>query len=160
VRRALAIGVVTAVLGSLAAAPVAAARCQQTTLSDIEDEVMCSVCGVPLGLADAPQADRERAFVKSLIHRCRSKREIKSALAAQYGRSVLALPENAGFNAAAYLVPALALLAATGGIALATARWRRERRRSAIRQPALDHVPTVDPADLARLESELEQHEP
>ena len=39
------------------AAAALAADCPQTTLGDVEDEVMCPVCGVPLGLAtEAPQA--------------------------------------------------------------------------------------------------------
>ena len=49
-----------AVLALLAAAPAALAQdCPQTTLGDIEDEVMCPICGTPLGLAtEAPQAQR------------------------------------------------------------------------------------------------------
>ena len=74
-----------------------AADCPQTTLGDIEDEVMCSICGTPLGLAsEAPQAQRERAYIERLIADCRSKDEIKRALVAQFGESVLALPGDAG----------------------------------------------------------------
>ncbi|MEJ7716928.1 MAG: hypothetical protein WKF31_02815 [Thermoleophilaceae bacterium] len=48
----------------LVAAPAAAAACPQTNLPDLEDEVMCTVCGTTLGLAtEAPQAQRERAFI-------------------------------------------------------------------------------------------------
>ena len=49
---------------SLLASPRRARRdCPKTTLGDIEDEVMCPVCGTPLGLAtEAPQAQRERAL--------------------------------------------------------------------------------------------------
>jgi cytochrome c-type biogenesis protein CcmH len=149
----------TAVLASLFAAPIAVASCPRATLADIEDEVMCPVCGVPLELAEAPQAERERAFVQSLIDRCRSKREIKTALVSEFGPSVLALPEDDGFNLAAYLVPALAILAASAGIALAMARWQRERRRDASQNAALDGVRALDPADLARLNAELDRRE-
>ena len=54
---------VTAVLlaAALIAAPAAAAQCPQATLGDIEDEVMCPVCGTPLALAtEAPQAIQQR----------------------------------------------------------------------------------------------------
>jgi cytochrome c-type biogenesis protein CcmH len=149
----------TAVLASLFAAPIAVASCPRATLADIEDEVMCPVCGVPLELAEAPQAERERAFVQSLIDRCRSKREIKTALVSEFGPSVLALPEDDGFNLAAYLVPTLAILAASAGIALAMARWQRERRRDASQNAALDGVRALDPADLARLNAELDRRE-
>jgi cytochrome c-type biogenesis protein CcmH len=154
VRRLLATGLAVAYL---AAVPAAGASCPQATLADIEDEVMCPVCGVPLGLAEAPQAERERAFVQRLIDRCRSKREIERALAAEYGPSVLALPEDHGFNLAAYLVPAFAILAASGGIALAISRWQRDRARRASSDAAFEDLPTLDRADLARLDAELER---
>jgi len=144
------------VIVSLAAVPASGGSCSKATLADIEDEVMCPVCGVPLGLAEAPQAERERAFIRSLIGRCRSKQEIKRALAAEYGPSVLALPEADGFNVAAYLVPALAALAASLGVAFSMAIWLRERRRGGSGGPALGDTPSLDAADLARLDAELE----
>lgn len=157
-RRLIATGLASIVMASLAAAPAAGASCPKTTLADIENEVMCPVCGVPLGLAEAPQADRERAFVQSLIDRCRSKQQIERALVAEYGPGVLALPGDEGFNAAAYLVPALAILAASLGLALGMVAWRRERRRSGSDRPPLAEAP-LDPADLARLDAELERHD-
>ena len=158
-RRLIATGLASIVMASLAAAPAAGASCPKTTLADIENEVMCPVCGVPLGLAEAPQADRERAFVQSLIDRCRSKQQIERALVAEYGPSVLALPGDEGFNAAAYLVPALAILAASLGLALGMVARRRERRRSGNDHPPLAEAPPLDPADLARLDAELERHD-
>jgi cytochrome c-type biogenesis protein CcmH len=143
--------VCTLAVAALALASAAAASCPQTTLADVEDEVMCTVCGVPLGLANAPQAERERVFVKRLINECKSKREIETALVAQFGPRVLALPERKGFSLAAYFVPALAALAAGAGIALAMARWKRQRRRLA----SPDAAAPFDPGDLARLDAEL-----
>ena len=86
------------VLAALAVAPAAlAADCPRTTLGDIEDEVMCPVCGTPLALAtEAPQANQERAYIQRLIDDCRSKDEVKSALVAQFGDQVLALPGRRG----------------------------------------------------------------
>ena len=79
---------------------------------------MCSICGTPLGLAaEAPQAQRERAYIERLIADCRSKDEIKRALVAQFGESVLALPGDAGDDNGiedklVYVIPALAIVAA------------------------------------------------
>jgi cytochrome c-type biogenesis protein CcmH/NrfF len=122
---------VAALVAALAlAAPAAAAgKCPQTTLGDVEDEVMCVVCKTPLNLAtEAPQANRERAFIQRQIDDCRSKEQIKTALAAEFGDDVLGTPDDEGFDLAAWLVPALALLLAAGGIAFAVARWRRAPR--------------------------------
>src|SRR5215212_11873294 len=96
-RRAL--GVAALVL-ALAAAPASAlaATCPRTSLVEIENEVMCPVCKTPLALAqEAPQANRERAFILDRIERCQSKGEIKAALAAEFGDEVLAMPQREGF---------------------------------------------------------------
>jgi cytochrome c-type biogenesis protein CcmH len=125
-RRALVLG---AAALALAAPAATAADCPKTTLGDVEDEVMCPVCGTPLSLAtEAPQAIRERELIERLVARCRSKEEIKTALAAEFGDSVLAVPEDEGFDLAAYVVPAVGLLLAAGAVALAALRWRRGRR--------------------------------
>jgi cytochrome c-type biogenesis protein CcmH len=129
----------------------AAAQCPKTTLADIEDEVMCPVCGTPLSLAtEAPQAQRERELIERLIADCRSKEEVKRVLAAEFGDEVLAVPEDEGFDLAAYLVPALAILFAAGALALAVLRWRRRREP----RPA---APT-EQADR-RLDADLERYD-
>jgi cytochrome c-type biogenesis protein CcmH len=132
-----------------------AADCPKTTLAAVEAEVMCPVCGTPLGLAtEAPQANRERAFIQRLVERCRSKEEIKEILVAQYGPGVLALPKAEGFNLGAYLVPALAVLLAAGGIAIATRRWRGGGGG-----PAAATRPGEDSAAAKRLDADLERYD-
>lgn len=96
----------------------------QTTLTDIEDEVMCPICGTLLELAESPQAERERAFISGLIAEGRTKAEIKDELVAQYGDRVLALPQGSGFDLSAYLVPAIAFLLAAAAVAISVWRWR------------------------------------
>ena len=72
----------------------AAAACPKTSLADLEDEVMCLQCGVPLNVAeDAPSAKRERAFIQQLVDQCQSKQQIKDQLVAQFGDRILAEPE-------------------------------------------------------------------
>jgi cytochrome c-type biogenesis protein CcmH len=83
----------------------AAAKCPQTSLAQIEKEVMCPVCGTPLALAEAPQAKRERKLIADLIAQCQSKTAIKERLVKEFGEAVLATPNNSGFGRAAYLVP-------------------------------------------------------
>jgi cytochrome c-type biogenesis protein CcmH len=141
---------------SAPSAPALAAGCPKTSLADIEDEVMCLVCGVPLALADAPQARRERAFVTSMIRRCRSKDEIEAALVAQYGPRVLALPKASGFRLAAYLVPAFAAAAVAGALAVAAARRRRHPRPGP--RGMIAERPPLDPLQAARIDAELERY--
>jgi cytochrome c-type biogenesis protein CcmH/NrfF len=113
---------------ALIAAPASAAQPRpRTSLNDIENEVMCLVCGTPLNVADSPQADQERAFIRRLIAKGDTKQQVKDALVAQFGRRILDVPSGHGFDLAAYLVPALAILLAGGVISVAVVRWRRDR---------------------------------
>lgn len=112
---------------AIAAAPAAAAE-PSASLPDIEDEVMCPICGTLLELSGSPQAERERVFIRDQIAAGRSKEEIKDALVAEYGEEVLAVPEGEGFDLAAYLVPIVALGLALLALGLGVRRWRRSAR--------------------------------
>jgi cytochrome c-type biogenesis protein CcmH len=152
-RRSLVALVALAVLA--APSVVAAARCEQTTIVDLEDEVMCPVCAMPLGLArEAPQARRERAFIAGLIESCRSKDEIKDALVAEFGPAVLAEPAAGGFSASAYVVPLVTGAGILGGVALAFARWRR---RTGPGRPPERSVAALGDAERRALEAELDR---
>lgn len=149
-RLALALAMLCAALAAPLAAGAAPTR---TTLPDLEDEVMCTVCGVPLQEAgEAPFAMRERDFINARIARGETKEQIKRDLVAQYGTDVLALPKASGFALAAYVVPVLALLAGVLTLALLAPRWRR---RGAHRTGEAADVAAVSPTDARRLDEEL-----
>jgi cytochrome c-type biogenesis protein CcmH len=149
-----------AILASLALAVVAVAVSPawaaepRASLTDIEDEVMCPICGTPLSLAAAPQAERERAFIRRLIGRGQTKDEIKDALVREYGEEVLATPDSGGFDLAAWLVPAGGLLLAAIALVIGVRQWRR---RGADREPAA--ADELDPADSERLRSDLARYD-
>ena len=159
-KRALAVALaLTAVLVLAGAAQ--AAPPQRASLSDIQDEVMCQVCGTTLAVSDSPQADRERAFIVRLIEQGKTKAEIKDALVAQYGRGVLATPSGKGFDLAAWLVPGLAVLLAAVAIGFAVARWRRARPDATARpvRPAPAGPSSAPDEGAARLRSDLERYD-
>ena len=134
-------------------AAATAADCPQTTLSAVESEVMCPVCGTPLALAtEAPQANRERALIQRLVDRCQSKEQIKAVLVSEYGEDVLALPEAEGFNASAYAVPAVLVVLALIAIGVAARRWRGGG-------PATAAGPPADDAATKRLDADLERYD-
>jgi cytochrome c-type biogenesis protein CcmH/NrfF len=128
----------------------------QASITDIEDEVMCPICGTLLELAESPQALRERAFVKRQIAAGKTKAEIKDALVAQYGREVLALPGGSGFDLSAYLVPVVGFLVAAVALALGIRRWRR-----AGKSPPPDAGADTGPQgeDAERLEADLARYD-
>jgi cytochrome c-type biogenesis protein CcmH len=148
-RRALATLALAALLGLVWSG--AASACPRVSLPEIETQVMCLVCGVPLSIADSPQASRERAFIGALIDRCKSTSQIKAALVSQYGPRVLAVPNDSGFNAAAYIVPVLIFLFGAGAAAAAVRRWAAGRG-SAIAPPL---PPAPSHVDARRLDAEI-----
>jgi cytochrome c-type biogenesis protein CcmH/NrfF len=115
----------------LALASPAAAACPQTSVADLEDEIMCPVCGTSLATAgDAPLAVQQRRLIDGLVRQCRSKEQIKDTLVAQYGETVLADPEPEGFDLTAWFVPILGIGAGLTIAGVAALRWRRRRARS------------------------------
>lgn len=113
--------------GMLVAGPAAALASETSpTLAEIEDEVMCTVCGVPLSLArEAPAAKRERVLITQLIAAGKTKQQILDDLVVEYGDQVLARPKSSGFDLWAWLVPILALTAGGGLVIWSVRLWRR-----------------------------------
>jgi cytochrome c-type biogenesis protein CcmH/NrfF len=138
----------------LAALAPAATAAPHPSLTEIEKQVMCPVCGTLLQLAESPQAQREKAFIRRLIAEGKTEAQIKDALVAEYGEEVLALPQGSGFSLSAYVVPIVAFLIAALALALGVLRWRRAsnssgRGRPGPAGPEGDDAERLD-ADLAR----------
>jgi cytochrome c-type biogenesis protein CcmH len=141
-----------ALLLAVATSAAAAAQEARASLPDVEDEVMCTICGTLLEESQSPQADRERALIRELIAQGQDKDQIKDALVAQYGPRVLATPGTSGFDLFAWLVPAAGLLFAAAVVTIALRRMLRTRE---VRGAG----PTLDPADAEKLEADMAQHD-
>lgn len=145
-RRAL----LAALIAALTIAPAAAA-CPKTSVGDLEDEVQCLECGVPLELAtESPQANRQRALIGRLVDSCASKDEVKDRLVAEFGPRVLTTPDDEGFELTAWVIPIVALLGAALAIGLTARRWRRGRKPPPEAAPA---------ADGGRLDADIERYD-
>ncbi len=131
------------VLALVAAAP-------QASLPDIEDEVMCLQCGTALNVSTAAVADDQRDFIRARIAQGKTKQEIKDDLVAEFGPSVLAVPDDEGFNVAAWLVPAVLVLGGIGGVLVVARRWRSSGGGGAGAAGA-----ALAPEDERRLDAEL-----
>jgi cytochrome c-type biogenesis protein CcmH len=132
----------------------ALAATARTSMPAIERQVMCVTCKIPLNVAESPQSQRERAYIRGLIAEGKTEAQIKSELVAQYGTSVLALPSAKGFDLAAYLVPVAVVLALIGLVALLLPGWRRHARDQAATSA---DSPKLSAGDAARLDADLER---
>jgi cytochrome c-type biogenesis protein CcmH len=138
----------------LGPAGAAAAAKPAASLPQIERQVMCVTCKIPLAVAESPQADRERALIQGLIDEGKDEAAIKHALVGQYGQAVLALPSASGFDLAAYLVPLAAAVVLLAALAVLLPRWRRRARAHA---GAGSPAPALSAADARRLDADLER---
>lgn len=143
------LAMVAVALAALTAAPALAQT--RASLPDIEDEVMCPICGTTLQLSDSPQAERERELIRRLIDQGLTKQQIKDELVDQYGRDVLATPDDSGFDLTAWVLPIAGLAIAVLGIGAALWRWRRRGRDDSDipSAPGGDQAERLD-ADIAR----------
>jgi cytochrome c-type biogenesis protein CcmH len=121
----------------------------RANLPDVEDEVMCTICGTLLAESASPQAERERALIRRLIAQGQDKDQIKDALVAQYGPRVLATPSGHGFDLLAWLVPGIAIALALCGIG-----WFALRRR-----PQRAAAQAIEPADKALLDEDMSRYD-
>jgi cytochrome c-type biogenesis protein CcmH len=151
-RRALAL----VALLMVALTATAGAATPRTSVTDVEDEVMCVACGVPLAIAESPQATQERSYIRDLVAEGKTKQEVKDALVAEYGDRVLALPKDDGFGLAAYLVPIAIVLIALGAGLFFVPKWRKKRSGA---DDADDDAPALTDADSRRLEEDLARYE-
>ena len=145
---------VAALLTMLALAAPALAAEPRTSLPDVEDEVMCPSCKTPLNVAESPQAYQQREFIRTLVAQGLTKEQVKDRLVAEYGRDVLALPDEQGIGFAAYAVPIAVGAALLALLALLLPRWRR-RAATAPDAVATAGGPAVSDAELRRLDEDL-----
>jgi cytochrome c-type biogenesis protein CcmH len=147
---------IVAALLTIALPTYAAAESLRTILNEIEEEVMCPVCGTLLGLAESPQATREKAFVEKLAKEGKNKDEIKQALVNQYGDAVLALPKSTGFNLSAYVVPIVGFVVAVILLGFGVWKWRVAAGSRDDREPAAEGP---SDADRKRLDDDISRYD-
>ncbi len=145
----------------LATTPVATASAPpRASLPTIERRVMCVTCKIPLIVAQSPQANSERTYIRGLIAEGLTEPQIERAMVGQYGPAALGLPSAHGFDLTVYLVPLAAVLALVATLALLLPRWRRRAhaQQSAWNQASggvSGTTPELTAADTARLDADL-----
>jgi cytochrome c-type biogenesis protein CcmH len=143
-------------LTSLVATPVARATPKpRASLTDIENDVMCTICHEPLAVAQSLEADQERTYIRGLIAQGLTKQQILNNLVVQYGVNVLGRPPAHGFNLTIYVLPPAILAVGIGILAVVLPRWRRRTRAAAAESD--DGLPPLDPVEQERLEQDLSQ---
>ncbi len=93
----------------------------------VASSLRCPVCQ-GLSVADSP-SETARTIVDDVRRRVdagESDAEIRQAYVDRYGEKILLSPPGSGISALVWALPGAALVLATGGLALAFRRWRRQ----------------------------------
>ena len=117
----------------LAGSAAAACTTPHTSLSKLEGEIMCPTCHTTLDQSDAAAAQRIKHHIQVLIAQCRTEKQIKADLVANFGAGILAAPPHKGFDLLAWWLPLGGVI--TGAIAVAFGVWRWSRSRGPDEEP-------------------------
>jgi cytochrome c-type biogenesis protein CcmH/NrfF len=140
--------------------PAALASEEHPTLQELEGQVMCPACEVPLDQSSSPAANRIRIFIAKRIRAGDTRSEIMDKLVEQFGPEIRAAPATSGFGLLAWVLPLVALLG--GGAVVGVYAWRWSRSREPVPSGGSPHQngrAPLDPELERKLEDELARFE-
>ena len=146
---------VALLLGLACTAPQSAAAAvrPRASVTELYNDLMCTICHESLAVAQSPEAIQERQQVRTLVGQGETTKQIEASMVGQYGPAVLANPPASGFDLLVYVVPPAVVILGIVTLVVAIPRWRRRARRAAaVAAPA---VPALSDEDARRLEADL-----
>lgn len=154
--RIVALVALTALFAAVLTPAAIGAATPRASLIQIENDLMCVACHESLAVAQSPEAYSERDYIRGLIAKGETKRQIERDMVQQYGASVLALPPAHGFNLLVYIVPVAVVLLGIGAVTLTLPTWRARRGGGSGSGPVA-HPSALDPTDASRLDEDLKR---
>ena len=109
-------------------APTAALACNGWSEADMQTQLMCITCRVPIDQSDSRFAQHVRTYLHQKCVAGWTGSQVKDTLVRQFGEEILAAPPKHGFTLLAWLVPGAALLAGIGVATALALRWSRSRQ--------------------------------
>ena len=141
-----------ALLAALAfvAAPGASER--HPTQAELEAELVCPSCHVPLDESSSAVSQQMKTFIRVHIAAGWTKGRIERSLAAQLGDGIYGVPRTHGFDLLAWILPLGGI--ALGAVAIATGAWRWSRVRDGASDDSAES-PVLDLEGERRVDEEL-----
>jgi len=124
---------------------------QHPTQGELESELVCPTCHVPLDESNSPIAQQMKTFIRAHIALGWTKSRIEGALAGQLGDGIYGVPRTHGFDLIAWLLPIGGAL--LGALAIGGGAWRWSRVRTAA--GAAGSAPPLDAELERRIDDEL-----
>ena len=151
-------GFLVAVFALGLAAPGAALACNGWSEQDMQTQLMCITCRVPIDQSESTFAQHVRDFLHQKCQAGWTSGQVKDFLVRRFGEEILAAPPKHGFSLLAWLVPGAVLLAGIGVAGSLAMRWSRSRRGPP-RSPPGRGEDDVDADMAARIDTELARFE-
>jgi cytochrome c-type biogenesis protein CcmH len=149
VRRA---AVACALLVALAFAAAAPASEQHPTQGELESELVCPSCHVPLDESNSAVAQQMKTYIRQHIALGWTKSRIEGALAAQLGDGIYGVPRTSGFDLIAWVLPFGCIV--LGAAAITGGAWKWSRVRDTVRDDSTQS-PALDAEGERRVDEEL-----
>jgi cytochrome c-type biogenesis protein CcmH len=125
-------------------------------VQDLQSQLMCPTCHVPLDQSQSTEADRIRAFIDGRCKAGWSEQRVKSTLISQFGEAILAAPPFSGFDALAWVVPGALLIVGVSICGALALSWTRRRPGSAPGAASKTLAPEPDEALEQRIDAGLD----
>ncbi len=127
---------------------------QHPTQGELEAELVCPSCHVPLDESQSAVSQQMKAFIRNHIALGWTKSRIESALAAQLGDGIYGVPRTHGFDLIAWVLPIGGILLGAVGVGGGAWYWSRDRDGTGGSPPAESGL---DAESERRLDEELER---
>jgi cytochrome c-type biogenesis protein CcmH/NrfF len=149
------VATLVAALTLLAAAATSRALPARAAVSfpQAQQQFNCTICHEPLNEAHSGEAFEENTTLRTLIAKGDSMAQIKRAMIANYGISVLANPPKHGFAVLIVVIPVAVIVLGLLVLAFTIPRWRRRAAQQA--QEPRPPGPAISDADEERLAADL-----
>ena len=118
--------VVVAAAALVLASPAAACT-KYASQGSLETQLVCPSCHTTLDESDSEVAREMKAEIARRIANCQSARQIRDAMVAEFGTTILSTPQTHGFDLIAWVLPLGGAAAGAVGLAFAARAWTRSR---------------------------------
>jgi cytochrome c-type biogenesis protein CcmH len=144
--------VIVAALALALAAPAAACT-THASQGSLETQLVCPSCHTTLDESDSEVAREMKAEIARRIAACQTEKQIRDAMVAEFGTTILSTPQTHGFDLLAWVLPLGGAAAGAVALAFAARAWTRGR------EPATaGSAPTeLTPEDERRVDEALQR---
>ena len=118
---------IAAVAAALALAAPAAACTTHASQGALETQLVCPSCRTTLDESDSEVAREMKAEIARRISACQSEKQIRDAMVAEFGPTILSTPQTHGFDLLAWVLPLGGAGVAAIALAFAAYAWSRGR---------------------------------